>query len=183
VSTPIRTARLDLVAATTEALRIELEEPARLGPWLGARVPTGWPPDFYDDDAVRFTLKRMKEHPGEADWGFHYFLLRSDDGVPPAILVGCGGFKGAPGADGTVEVGYSVVKQYRRRGIASEAVRGFLGHAFSDPRVTRVIAETYPYLTPSIGVLEKCGFNCTGTGSEPGIIRYELLREAAYESA
>jgi len=42
--------------------------------------------------------------------------------------------------------------------------------------VQRVIAETLPELTPSIGVLRKCGFRPVGEGSEPGVIRFELTR-------
>jgi RimJ/RimL family protein N-acetyltransferase len=180
----IRTSRLDLVAATPAALRIELESPELLGPHLGARVPKGWPPELYDESAVRYTLQRLLDRPEEANWGFHYFLLREDAHEPAdRVLVGCGGFKGAPWEDGTVEVGYAVVEQFRRRGIASEAVRGLVAHAFNDERVRRVIAETYPYLTPSIGVLQKCGFAFIGSGSEPGIIRYELRWETTHEQA
>jgi RimJ/RimL family protein N-acetyltransferase len=36
-----------------------------------------------------------------------------------------------------------------------------------------VILETLPDLTPSIGVLEKCGFRFIGEGSESGVVRYE----------
>jgi [ribosomal protein S5]-alanine N-acetyltransferase len=73
-------------------------------------------------------------------------------------------------------VGYGVVRDHQRRGYASETVRGLVGHAFALPEVHRVIAETLPELTPSIGVLEKCGFRFIGEGSEPGVIRYELSR-------
>lgn len=179
----IRTARLDLVPATAAALRIELESPDQLGPHLGAHVPEGWPPELYDESAVRYTLQRLLDRPEEADWGFHYFLLRDDGHESGRVLVGCGGFKGAPWDDGTVEVGYSVVEQFRRRGIASEAVQGMVAHAFNDERVRRVIAETYPHLKPSIGVLQKCGFAFIGSGSEPGIIRYELRWETAHATA
>jgi RimJ/RimL family protein N-acetyltransferase len=181
VNARIRTPRLDLVVATPEVLRIELEAPARLAEYLGAHVPEGWPPDLYDEAAIRYTLKRLLAKPEDADWGFHYFLLRDVAYTHNSTtLVGCGGFKGPPTQDGTVEVGYSVVAQYRRRGIASEAVRAFTQRAFADTRVTRVIAETYPYLTPSIGVLKKCGFRFIGDGSEPGVIRYELRREEGH---
>jgi RimJ/RimL family protein N-acetyltransferase len=40
-----------------------------------------------------------------------------------------------------------------------------------------VTAETLPELTPSIGVLLKCGFRLEGEGSEPGVIRYQLTRD------
>ena len=81
-----------------------------------------------------------------------------------------------PSEDGTVEIGYGVVAEHQRRGYATETVRAFLAHAFVSPKVRRVIAETYPHLAPSIGVLEKCGFTFIGDGSEPGVIRYEIER-------
>jgi RimJ/RimL family protein N-acetyltransferase len=93
-------------------------------------------------------------------------------------LIGSAGYKGPPGKDGTVEVGYGIVSDHQRRGYASEAVRGLVKRAFELPGVRRVIAETYPELVPSIGVLRRCGFELTGDGSEPGVIRFELTRGA-----
>ena len=78
--------------------------------------------------------------------------------------------------DGTVEVGYGIVSDQHRRGYASEAARALVGHAFARPAVRRVIAETYPELIGSIGVLRRCGFRHIGEGSEPGVVRYELTR-------
>jgi RimJ/RimL family protein N-acetyltransferase len=65
-----------------------------------------------------------------------------------------------------------------RSGSPAIASRGprTLERAFGLPEVTRVIAETLPDLTPSIGVLKKCGFRLVGEGSEPGVIRFELTR-------
>ena len=51
-----------------------------------------------------------------------------------------------------------------------------LANAFAVQAVRRAIAETLPELTPSIGVLTKCGFRLIGEGSEPGVIRFELTR-------
>jgi [ribosomal protein S5]-alanine N-acetyltransferase len=56
-------------------------------------------------------------------------------------------------------------------------VGGLVARAFALPQVRRLIAETYPELTPSIGVLEKLGFApAEEAGSEPGVVRYELPR-------
>ncbi len=86
-----------------------------------------------------------------------------------------------PNAEGTVEVGYSVVPEYRRRGYATEATRAMIKHAFADAAVRRVIAHALPELVSSIGVLEKSLFAYAGPGSEPGAIRFVLEREV-YES-
>jgi [ribosomal protein S5]-alanine N-acetyltransferase len=106
-------------------------------------------------------------------------LHRAADRCGGRVLIGTAGYKGPP-ADGTVEVGYGIVTDHRRRGYASEAVRGLVARAFRVPGVRRIIAETLPELTASIGVLRKCGFELIGEGSEPGVIRFERTR-AAYE--
>lgn len=92
-------------------------------------------------------------------------------------MIGTAGYKGPPDPEGTVEVGYGIVRDRQRRGYASETVRGLLANAFVRAAVRRVIAETYPELAGSIGVLRKCGFRHVGEGSEPGVIRYELTRD------
>jgi ribosomal-protein-alanine N-acetyltransferase len=66
-----------------------------------------------------------------------------------------------------VEIGYSIVPEVHRRGIATEAIKLLIGYAFTNPDVRRVKAETLPRLIPSIGVLEKCGFRQTVEGFDP----------------
>ena len=68
--------------------------------------------------------------------------------------IGNGGFKGRPDADGSVEVGYSVMENYQRNGFAPEAVEALVDWAFGYREVQRVIAQTLPELRPSIRVLE-----------------------------
>ncbi|HYM25491.1 MAG TPA: GNAT family N-acetyltransferase [Vicinamibacterales bacterium] len=177
----IRTPRLDLALAKEKQLRAELEGRAALAAALRCDVPDGWPPEFYDADAVNYSLNWLLKHPSDAEWGFYYFLERISGARP--VLVGAGGFKGAPDADGLVELGYSIVPERRRRGYATEAVRGMLAFAFADARVRTVIGQTLPSLPGSIGVLEKAGFRFTGAGHDPDappgeqVIRYAIARE------
>lgn len=172
----ITTERLQLVPATAEQVQAALDGPDALATALGAEVPPTWPPEFLDRAAFEFTLERLKEDPGQADWWLHFVVLT--DGAAGRLLIGSAGYKGPPSADGVVEVGYGIVRDQRRRGFASEAVRGLLGRAFDQPVVRTVIAETLPELVGSIGVLNKCGFRLIGEGSEPGVIRFELTRDA-----
>jgi len=185
----IVTPRLLLRPATAEILRADLAGAAALSRALGARVPGDWPPDLYDSGAIGWTLRSLEADPGAARWLGYYFLRTTSD---PAVLIGVGGFKGPPDDDGAVEVGYSIVAGERRRGYATEAVRGFLAYAFADARVRRVRAETLPQLIASIGVLEKVGMTLVaryrhepkpaeaGWQEEQEILRYELER-AQYE--
>jgi RimJ/RimL family protein N-acetyltransferase len=93
----------------------------------------------------------------------------------PRTLVGTCGFKGAPDADGRVEVGYSVLEQFRCRGLATEAVAALIRAAFA-AGASEVAAETYPSLLPSLRVMEKCGMIPLGAGSEPGTVRHGLRK-------
>jgi len=176
----IHTARLDLVPATTELTQAALDGPDALGAALGAAVPDTWPPDLLDEPALQFTRARLAASLSEASWWMYFIILPDAEGG--RTLIGTAGYKGPPSADGTVEVGYGIVRDRQRRGYASEATHGLVARAFAHPGVHRVIAETYPELTPSIGVLHKCGFHLIGEGSEPGVIRFELTR-ADYTTA
>ncbi|HET7232727.1 MAG TPA: GNAT family N-acetyltransferase [Longimicrobium sp.] len=167
----LRTPRLRLVGATPALLRAEGDDRARFGQLLNARVADRWPPELYDDDARLWTLAAVEREPQHAGWWMYYVVVEDAGEV-----VGVVGYKGPPGDDGTVEVGYGIVPGHRRRGIATEATAALVDRAFADPRVTRVIAETMPELVASIGVMEKLGFTLEGDGSEPGVIRYTLPR-------
>ncbi len=171
----LRTARLDLVPSAAPHLSAELDGPAALALALGLRVPDEWPPDLYGREAVEFSLVTVQHTPVEdLRWLFYYFVLRVDeDGAP--TLIGVGGYKGPP-EEGEVEVGYSILDAYQRRGYASEAVCSFLAAAFADARVHSVCAETFPELAPSIGVLERCGLRLVGSGSEEGVLRFAVTR-------
>jgi RimJ/RimL family protein N-acetyltransferase len=188
----IRTPRLMLIAATAESLSAELASPQALGEFLGCDVPASWPPELYDADAVRWTLNWLAEHPEQAGWCLYYIVESPLAPSDRPQLVGVCGYKGGPDAAGEVEIGYGIVPEQRRRGFASEAVRGMLARAFADPRVTKVIAHTLSELAASIGVLQATGFLFDGPGSdpqEPAAIRFVLSREiyeqgmAAHETA
>jgi len=173
----IRTARLELVPGALELIDAARDDPGELGRLLAARVPASWPPEYLDRPALEFTRAKMEAAPSELGWWLYFVVLRDKD---PARheLVGTCGYVGPPAADGTVEIGYSIVAEHQRRGYATEAVRGLLARAFALAEVRRVIADTLPALEPSIGVLVKSGFRLIGEGSAPGVVRFELTREA-----
>lgn len=170
----IRTERLRLVPADPAVLRAALAGNDSLAEALSATVPPTWPPDLLGPEALEYTLVRLESDPAQRGWSM---VLVLHEGESPT-LIGSGGYKGPPDPGGTVEIGYSIVRDRRRRGYATEMVRGLVGRAFEDGRVLRVIAETLPELEPSIGVLRKCGFGEEPGGSEPGVLRFALERAA-----
>jgi RimJ/RimL family protein N-acetyltransferase len=76
-------------------------------------------------------------------------------------VIGELGWKGGPGPDGTVEIGYGVAPRYRGQGYATEAVTGFVGWVRGRHDVQSVVAETLADNLASRRVLEKCGFTVT----------------------
>ena len=89
-----------------------------------------------------------------------------------ATVVGDVGFLGGPGADRTVEIGYSVIPGRRGRGYAAEAVRALVDWALEESRVDAVVAGCEPENSASIRVLERVGF--VRTGELDGQIRWRL---------
>jgi [ribosomal protein S5]-alanine N-acetyltransferase len=115
---------------------------------------------------IEWVLRSIEVNAPADPWHFYYLLLRES-----RTLIGTCGFKAAPDADGRVEVGYSVLEQFRRRGLATEAVQALMQAAF-EAGASEIAAETYPSLLPSLRVMEKCGMTLVGDGSETGTIRY-----------
>jgi RimJ/RimL family protein N-acetyltransferase len=171
---PVLTARLELVPFTLELILAEINDRHRLEQLLDARVPKAWPPPFNDSSTQAFFLTQITEDPDAVGWWGWYFILRRPES---RVLIGNGGFKGRPNAEGVVETGYSVLAEFHKQGYGSEAIAGLVRWAFSHPEVTAVIAETLPNLHASMRLLEKLGFAQTGSGSEEGSVRYTLARK------
>jgi len=167
----IKSRRLSLIAATTELIEEDIKGRDCLSEALGVSIPEAWPPALYGAGAKQFALTQLDDA-SEQGWSFWY-LLSNDD---PSELVGLCGFKGRPDASGSVEIAYSILSDFQRKGFATEAVARLVVWAFSHHNVSEVCAETLPHLAQSISVLQKNGFEFTGAGSETGVIRYAIKR-------
>jgi len=166
---------MTLVAATSELMEADLAGRKPFSEAIGAEVPENWPPDLYESTAMRAALAQLQD-PAEHGWSVWYLLSRKPEA--PQVLGICG-FKGMPDEAGSVEIGYSVLSQFRIQGYATEAVARLLLWAFSHQNVievTEVTAETLPHLRKSIRVMEKNGLSFVGPGSEHGVVRYALQK-------
>ena len=168
----IESRRITLAAATPELVVADLAGRGALSEALGADVPENWPPELYESTAMRWSLRQL-EDPAEQGWSIWYLLSKKHE--PPHLLGICG-FKGKPDSAGSVEIGYSILKQFRVQGYATEAVTRLIIWAFSHQNVIEVAAETLPHLKQSIRVMEKNGLSFAGPGSEYGVVRYVVKK-------
>ena len=128
----IATERLELIPSTPATVRAALEGQGALASALGAAVPATWPPEFLDPPALEWTLERLEGAPTADHWWLYFIVLRT---TPEGrTVIGTAGYKGPPDDEGTVEVGYGIVRDRQRRGYGSEAARALVGNAFSRSR-------------------------------------------------
>lgn len=168
---PIETARLRLLAAGLEHAEAELLEPNGLGELLGVALPDGWPPGEVDRGALEY-FRDAHRRGGEAVRGWLSWYALTRDGRE---LVACGGYVGRPDG-GRVEIGYSVVAAFQRRGFATELADGLVRRAFEQPDVHLVFAHAFDANVASTGVLRRCGFVRIAEGPQAGVARWELGR-------
>ena len=169
----IHSPSLNLIAATTALVEKDIEDRDLLSEALGVSIPESWPPEFYGSRTMQFALTQLGGA-AEQGWSFWYLTTMGDS----CKLAGICGFKGRPDDSGSVEISYSILRCFQRRGFATEAVARLVGWAFSHHNVNEVCAETLPHLSQSIRVLEKNGFKLTGPGSEAGVVRYAVERSS-----
>jgi ribosomal-protein-alanine N-acetyltransferase len=149
----LRTPRLELrplPPAAAAALPVDRDRAARL---IGATLPAEWP----QSDLLDVLPIQAAASPEEAH--FRVWVI-----VEPAtsMVVGDVGFLGPPGADGRIELGYSVVPACRRRGYASEAARALLAWACHHTRVQEIVAGCDRDNEASRRTLHRLGFSLTG---------------------
>jgi ribosomal-protein-alanine N-acetyltransferase len=169
----ITTRRLTLIPSERTMARAEMFDRPAFTRLLGARVPENWPPESVAD-ALPWFLEQLEADAANLGWLAWYALCNRLPEEP--VLIGGIGFKGRPGPDQTVEVGYSLLPQFQQQGYATEMLAGILRWAFARPGVARVIADTMPSNTASVRLLQRQGFREIGCGSEEGSRLFEKCR-------
>ena len=170
----ITTPRLDLAAITPESLRSERAADGRLAEILSCRVTSEWPPVDWEPHVLDLILSAFAEHPEEIGW--HRYILLHGEGEGRPTLIGSLGAFHWPTRPAEVEFGYSILPEFRLRGYATEAAKAMLAWIeVTDPSVN-IIAHTYPELTGSRRILDRCDFTLEGPGTEPRTLRYVKRR-------
>lgn len=168
----LSTPRMRIVASSAESVRAEIGDRGAFGRLLGATIPPDWPPGEAAD-ALPWFLERLEAAAGsDAGW-YGYYGIAVEGVVDAPVLVGGGGSLGPP-ADGTVEIGYSLLPTYQGRGFATELVGAVVAWIGRDPRVHVITAETGADNEASLRLLARLGFEERGPGRAPGSLVYAL---------
>lgn len=139
-------------------------------PMLEAIVDEDWPTlsallggvDFAEHwthftEALIWMRDYAREHPTDMGW-WNYLIIHRYD----VRLIGTCGYKGAPGPDGAVEIGYEIADAYQGRGFAVESARALVERAFEHEGVRVITANTLAEENASCSVLRKLGFQFAG---------------------
>ena len=156
----IHTQRLRLMTCEPDHLAAIVRDPRSLGELLKVTIPEQWPGH---PEAYRHARDLLKKNPLLVYSGWWLYLF-----VDPALktLVGSGGFKSAPDADGVVEIGCDVAPAHRRQGFATEALGGLICYAFTRPDVSAVDAYSLPRKCPQSDLLRGLGMKQIGEATD-----------------
>jgi ribosomal-protein-alanine N-acetyltransferase len=135
---------------------------------LNSIVSKKWPSGEYDRDAMEFFLSCF-ESGGKSAKG--WYAINIDAISKKRSLVGSGGYFGPPDREGVVEIGYSVLPEWQRRGYATEIVNSLVSHDFFYEKTKNIVAHTLPENEASIRVLISTGFKEVGINK--GNLRFE----------
>lgn len=168
----IETKNLKLIPCDTEILKTAIQGDEILAKKINVTVQDNW--TEFGVVALQYSLDRLSENEEESGWWTCFPVHKQDN-----KLIGSGGYKGKPTADGTVEIGYEIALDYRNRGLATEMTKGLIENAFRDERVRLIVAHTLGQDNASTKVLQKCGFKKVEEINDPddGLIwKWELKR-------
>ena len=159
----IYSTRLDLIAMSPAFLNAsfkgDLETASKL---IDLIIPSEWLEAKW---LMEMRLVKIRENPALEPW-----LLRAVALSETRTMIGFIGFHTLPGADylnpyapGSVEFGYTIFSDYRRKGYASEAAGALMDWATREHDVTRFVVSISPINKPSLRLAQKFGFRKVGT--------------------
>ena len=170
----IETEHLRLYPHAPDHLLALIDAPDRYEELSGFPAAAGLREFFVSGEVSAEFLASLRALQGPNPWHLGFAVVHPECGA----VIGSGGFKGAPNADGMVEIAYGIVPEHQSRGYATEVARALVAYALDSDSVRLVRAHTLPTPNASTRVLRKCGFEFVGEVIEPddGLVwRWELL--------
>jgi RimJ/RimL family protein N-acetyltransferase len=159
----IESAHLRLIPFAPKQLLMLIEHPERFASVSEYPAAAGLREFFTSGEVSAAWLANLRalQHPDP--WTLGFAVVHRDE----RQIIGSAGFKGAPDADGVVEIAYGIVPTFEGRGYATQAAHALVAHAVGSGLVQRVRAHTLPTNNASTRVLTKCGFQRVGDVVDP----------------
>jgi ribosomal-protein-alanine N-acetyltransferase len=168
----LRIGRLRLVAIAPSMLAAEQASDApRLMQLLRAQLTEQWPPADWQPHVYTMILKQYAEWPHSFGW--HRYVLLSDGFGRKTLIGAVGGF---PKPHGDVEIGYSTLPAFQRRGYGTAFACKLVDWLLTRDGVLSVSAQAYPHVSESIKLMQRCGMTPVGEGDDPGTVRFRRMR-------
>jgi RimJ/RimL family protein N-acetyltransferase len=161
MSVIIQTKRLDLIPLSPAVLRAALElDRKKIGRLLGVSVPQSWE---IHRGALELWLRQLEANPALQPWLARGMVLRSEGQLIGDIGCHSEPFSPPASAPKTVELGYSVMEAWRRRGFAQEAIEALIQWACTQHRVQRFVLSISPKNQASQALATKLSFRKIGS--------------------
>lgn len=161
-----------MLPCSLEYFELLLQSNDHLADLLGITIPDTW---TEYPEMVLVAYDKLRNDPTLLGWFFYLVVHRNDK-----TLIGAGGFKGRPSADGVVEMGYEISHDYREQGLGTEMAEGLIRFAFGHSYVKSVIAHTEEEYNASIKILQKVGMKFVGAVKNKDgedLWKWEITRE------
>ncbi len=139
---------------------------------MGLRKGKSWP----DDDVIETLPKIINNLSAvELPTGFESLMIIKNDSLE---VIGDIGFKGFNTEKESVDIGYGIIKEERRKGYAEEAAIELIKWTFSNDIVKEITARCLPDNLSSINLLKKLNFTEMDTVDE--MLHWSLQNEKSH---
>jgi len=148
----VETQRLNILPLQAKQLDMAVENYGELGRQLGLEVTS----KTLDDEmkyAMNVRLRKVLENNENYLWFTNWAIILKEE----KMIIGYIMIKGYPNEKGEVIVGYGIEEEYRKKGYASEAIKGLKEWIFKNPEVVSIIGDTEKENIASHKVLENAG--------------------------
>lgn len=122
----------------------------------------------HEREAMRWLYGMAQSHPEQHLWFTNWQIVLA----AANMSIGSACFKGGPGENGEVEIGYGINATYRNQGYMTEAAKALCRWAMNRSGVASVIAETDKDNPASLRVCLKSGMEKSGETSSTVLWRF-----------
>ena len=164
----LETKRLQLLPFTLDLMKATLRGREKLRELLDVTIPDSWPGSDLAE-ALPWFVGQVEQAASTSTWS--WLIIHKGT----RSIIGDVGFKGGPDTLGRVEIGYSIVPEYRNQGYASEATLYLIHWALQQREISTVTAECLHDNLGSIRVLEKVGM--LPLQSQGELLKWETSQE------